>query len=678
VGGTMKLIFPLNDHIAFTAEGGVNETMLNVGNDGRAVFGVQFGNMMRPKQYLAANHAIPMEVPRVHYEVLTRRVRTGNDPPVADAGPSLSNVPAGQVTLDGSASYDPDGDPITFQWLQESGTQVSLSNPTGQKPTFTATAGMIYVFRLVVKDDHGGQSQARVTISTKTGDRATIASFTATPSTITNGQSSTLTWVTQNADTVNISGIGNVAASGSANVSPTVTTTYTLTAVNTINQVTQTATVVVNGITGGFGGGQVQIVSFTANPTQIQSGQASTLSWNVLNADTVNISGIGQVASSGATSVSPTVTTTYVLTGHNSLGDQTLTATVVVTPPSGNSGNNPLILSCFATPASITAGQSATLNWSTSGATAVTIQPAVGTVAQSGTFTVTPAQTTNYTLTATGPSGSTPASCNIAVAVTAGTLPQITRFSAIPATINAGQTSTLLWVVAKATTVSISQNVGNVALGGTQDVTPAATTVYTLTATNATGSVTATAQVTVNPVAPAPHITSFTANPSSSPAPGTTVALTCSATNATALNLGGVVFAQSSATLNVAPQATTTYTCVASNAAGQTDAATLTVTVAGGGGGGGGPVIVLPDSIFTASRYIILDASASFSPTGDTPLKFFWTTLDNKAAIANPSSSTPNVWLSTGSGPWVFEVIVTDSKGKSATKQTTVRLTQGP
>ena len=111
VGGTVRLIFPLNSKIAFTAEGGVNETMLTNGNTGRAVFGVQFGNMIRPKEYLAAEHAIPMEVPRVRYEVVTRRLRIGNDPPVADAGPDLSNVAAGTVQLDGSASYDPDSDP---------------------------------------------------------------------------------------------------------------------------------------------------------------------------------------------------------------------------------------------------------------------------------------------------------------------------------------------------------------------------------------------------------------------------------------------------------------------------------------------------------------------------------------------------------------------------------------
>jgi hypothetical protein len=299
-------------------------------------------------------------------------------------------------------------------------------------------------------------------------------------------------------------------------------------------------------------------------------------------------------------------------------------------------------------------------------------------VAQSGTFTVTPAATTNYTLTATGAAGTTAATCNISVAVVAQQMPHIGRFSAIPTTIDAGQTSTLVWAVDNATTLTITPGIGSIGPLGTQDVSPTATTTYTLTATNAVGTVTATGTVTVNPVVPAPKITSFTANPQASPAAGSPVTLACTATNATTLNLGGVVFAQSNATLVVNPQQTTTYTCVASNAKGQTDSSTLTVTVPGGGGGGGGPVIVLPDSIFTTSRFIVLDASASFSPNGNTPLKYLWSSLDGQAAIASPTSAMANMWLNLGNGPWVFEVVVTDSKGNSASKQVTVRLTQGP
>jgi peptidoglycan-associated lipoprotein len=61
--------------------------------------------------------------------------------------------------------------------------------------------------------------------------RATINSFTAEPSTIERGQSSTLRWSMSNATDMSISqGIGAVQSQGQRQVFPTATTTYTLTA----------------------------------------------------------------------------------------------------------------------------------------------------------------------------------------------------------------------------------------------------------------------------------------------------------------------------------------------------------------------------------------------------------------------------------------------------------------
>jgi peptidoglycan-associated lipoprotein len=59
---------------------------------------------------------------------------------------------------------------------------------------------------------------------------AVVRSFTVEPTTITAGQSATLTWAVENADSVTISGLGTVQGSGSRNVSPQTTTTYSLAA----------------------------------------------------------------------------------------------------------------------------------------------------------------------------------------------------------------------------------------------------------------------------------------------------------------------------------------------------------------------------------------------------------------------------------------------------------------
>ncbi len=119
IGGTVRFVFPVNPHIAVTLEGGLNETLLGTGNTGRVVAGVQFGNVIRPKEFATVKEAIPVDVPRIRYEIINKQVRVGHTPPVADAGPDQIGVSAGPITLNASNSYSPDGLPITFQWFED-------------------------------------------------------------------------------------------------------------------------------------------------------------------------------------------------------------------------------------------------------------------------------------------------------------------------------------------------------------------------------------------------------------------------------------------------------------------------------------------------------------------------------------------------------------------------------
>lgn len=76
----------------------------------------------------------------------------------------------------------------------------------------------------------------------------------------------------------------------------------------------------------------------------------------------------------------------------------------------------PVVNSFTANPSYIQPGESAILSWTVTNATNVLISPSVGSVANSGAFTVQPAYTTTYTLTATGSNGTVSASTTVTVA----------------------------------------------------------------------------------------------------------------------------------------------------------------------------------------------------------------------------------------------------------------------
>ena len=82
--------------------------------------------------------------------------------------------------------------------------------------------------------------------------------------------------------------------------------------------------------------------------------------------------------------------------------------------PSGGSGR-PVVAEFAVEPSSIQVGQSAVLRWNVTGATNVAIDHGLGTVPATGTSRQTPANTTTYLLTATGPAGDTTATTTVTV-----------------------------------------------------------------------------------------------------------------------------------------------------------------------------------------------------------------------------------------------------------------------
>jgi len=86
-------------------------------------------------------------------------VSTSNSMPVADAGSNQALSKEGiTVQLDGSQSFDPDGDPITYAWSITSKppfSSAALNDPTAVNPTFVADSLGTYVIELIVTDNQG-------------------------------------------------------------------------------------------------------------------------------------------------------------------------------------------------------------------------------------------------------------------------------------------------------------------------------------------------------------------------------------------------------------------------------------------------------------------------------------------------------------------------------------------
>ena len=206
-------------------------------------------------------------------------------------------------------------------------------------------------------------------------------------------------------------------------------------------------------------------------------------------------------------SPAPTETTTYTLAGTHAGNTATRTVTVRVNEP-------PVITTFTTTDNTLAPNFGATFNVVTSGASAWTIDNGVGAVTTttlndintgSKAFTIapgTPAGVYTYTLTASNVAGSSTATVNITVAPP----PVISAFTS-SASINGSELGSLYTLhhdVTDADSAVISPRLGSLSpssvrtfIGDVYDY-PAATTTYTLTATNIYGTSTATTTATIN------------------------------------------------------------------------------------------------------------------------------------------------------------------------------------
>jgi phospholipase C len=321
------------------------------------------------------------------------------------------------------------------------------------------------------------------------GPSQAVIAFGAQPLSIVQGQPTTLTWNVTNAASFSISpsvSSGPLPMSGSVSVTPSQTTTYVATATDSQGR-PATNSVTVNVVSSG----SAPTISMTFTPTVVGSGQSTALAWNTTNALSVTITPSvlsedqTSLALSGSVTLVPTATTTYTATATGASG-VTATATATVSM---------MTVGLTATPPKIGPGQSAALNWTSTNATALSIDQGVGVVnPPSGSISVSPGATTTYTITATNGTAT-------ATAQTTVTAPLGVTLTANPENIAPGGQSTLTWAAQGASSLSIDQGVGAVTplTTGSVKVSPTANTTYTITAADGQGNTT-TASATVSVV----------------------------------------------------------------------------------------------------------------------------------------------------------------------------------
>jgi hypothetical protein len=288
------------------------------------------------------------------------------------------------------------GHATTLHWETEHAEGVEIAG-IGRVPlsgTRRVEPGRTTIYEMFAYNEQGQRTRKEVRVTVEV-ERPSIPApgivfFRTSASSISRGQSATLSWQTEGATAVHIEGIGRVELSGSMQVRPSRTATYILIAENESghNQKETTVSVRAN---------PPRILSFEADRQTIIKGGTTSLRWRVSDAAGVTING-RRVEPSGSMQVSPRENMRYILTADNREGDQDtreLTIRVDVADPE---------IVSFGGKSPITAGGSSLLTWRTANSARVEIS-GIGSVSASGTRQVKPTQTTTYTLTAKNEKG---------------------------------------------------------------------------------------------------------------------------------------------------------------------------------------------------------------------------------------------------------------------------------
>lgn len=255
--------------------------------------------------------------------------------------------------------------------------------------------------------------------------------------------------------------------------------------------------------------------TISVNPSTINAGGSTTLTWSTTNASSVTSSQFTANGLNGSVTLSPNTTTTYTANVVGTNGQTVACTSTTVTV-------NPLITnpSCTFSPSSVSVsqGQSATLNYQTQNALngAFSMNPVIGFNPSSfsnlgttpnGTITTSTFTTPGvyqWSFTVNGQPGSTSSVCGVTVNVAAIGAPLCT-LTALPSTIYSGQNIALTWTTQGA--ASLTSNFGTTLLNGSTSILASSngttgTRTFQITPTNGITSSTCSATVQILPLLP--------------------------------------------------------------------------------------------------------------------------------------------------------------------------------
>ncbi|GEM_PF-3381799 len=366
------------------------------------------------------------------------------------------------------------------------------------------------------------------------------------PNSIEEGDQAVMSWTTSFATTAVINnGVGSVSiGSGNQFISPTNTTTYTMTVTSgTGHTATCLDTVVV-----------VTPPPVTPSctldiaPAVVELGNSASASWTTTNGSTFSISGgIGSVApvAGGSTTITPTALGTYTYIGVvTSATGETATCTdslEVIPPIVVNAPSCELNV----IPETITIGDTVSVEWDTRFANTFSINNGIGAISilttpvAGGVIKTVPTTEgiITYTGTVTALDGTTVTCSDTVNVLPIGVDAPTCTLAADDDVLDPGQETALRWTTTNATSVQLQHLdaiTPNMALNGS--VITQALGLYTLTATNDAGvSVICTEEITRTPVVSAPACT-LDAD-SLTVAPGGTTSINWTIANATEATL---------------------------------------------------------------------------------------------------------------------------------------------